>query len=201
MGGITDIFKSVLLDAGYRGTTPTFSVTHAGLMQAATSLTSITSSGSTLTKTSHGLSVNDVFVFTSLSGGAGLSLVSAGGIYYVLSVPTANTFTLGLRAGGSAITPSTALTAGTGNRVFEISGGSPAYARKSIAFAASAAGVSDDSTNGVDFDVPACTIDYGALFSASTAGNLCELVAVTQTVIAAQSVYRLTNATATMSST
>ena len=36
----------------------------------------------------------------------------------------------------------------------EVSGGTPAYARKAIAWNAAASGSMDDSTNGVDFDIP-----------------------------------------------
>ena len=39
----------------------------------------------------------------------------------------------------------------------EVTGGSPAYARKAIAWSAAAAGSMDDSTNGAVFDVPAST--------------------------------------------
>jgi hypothetical protein len=39
----------------------------------------------------------------------------------------------------------------------EVSGGSPAYARKAIAWNAASAGAMDDSTNGAVFDVPAAT--------------------------------------------
>jgi hypothetical protein len=37
----------------------------------------------------------------------------------------------------------------------ELTGGSPAYARKAIAFNNASSGASDDSTNGITFDVPA----------------------------------------------
>ena len=50
----------------------------------------------------------------------------------------------------------------------EISGGSPAYARKAIAWNSAASGSMDDSTNGVELDVPAgTTVSYVGLWSAS----------------------------------
>lgn len=52
----------------------------------------------------------------------------------------------------------------------EITGGSPAYARKSVTYAASASG-QKASSNAQLFDVPASTVSYIGLWSASTAGT------------------------------
>jgi len=53
----------------------------------------------------------------------------------------------------------------------ELTGGSPAYARKAVTWAAAAAGVRDN-TAGLTFDVPAgITVLYGGLWDALTVGN------------------------------
>lgn len=62
----------------------------------------------------------------------------------------------------------TAYDAAGGN---EVSGGSPAYARKAIAFSAASAGANDSSTNPT-FDVPASTtVAFKGLWSAETGGT------------------------------
>lgn len=184
----TELAKNLMLDA-LKGTNPTTPITHVGLLQADSGLTGLTSSGSTITKTSHGYSVNDLVVFSALTGGAGLV---AGDVYFVTAVTT-NTFTVGTKPGGTAVTPTTNLTAGTVTRYVEISGGSPAYARKAIAYAAAAGGIADDSTNGAVIDVPACTVNAVGEWSASTAGTLLTFATVTAEVFAAQGTYTVTD--------
>lgn len=53
-----------------------------------------------VTSTAHGLAVDDVVRFTSLTGGTGLAVATN---YWVISVPTANTFTISATKGGSAV--------------------------------------------------------------------------------------------------
>jgi hypothetical protein len=61
----------------------------------------ITASSSTLTSaTSHGLSVGDAVVLGAITTTTG---VTAGTVYYVLTVPSATTFTIGAAPGGSAL--------------------------------------------------------------------------------------------------
>ena len=75
----------------------------------------------------------------------------------------------------------------------EVSGGSPAYARKAISFNAAAAGAIDSSTVPV-FDVPASTtITYVGFWSALTAGTFLGWADVTDEVFAAQGQYTLTD--------
>lgn len=186
----TELAKNVMLDALCKGTSPALSITHAGLLQAATALTSVSSSSSTFTKTSHGLSVGDLIVFSSMTGGTG---ITAGATYFVLTAPDANTFTIGTKPSGATLTPSVALSAGTVTKYTEISGGSPAYARKAIAFAVAALGLSDDSTNGAVFDVPACTVDAIGEYSASTSGSLLTFTIVTPVTFAGQDTATLTD--------
>lgn len=57
----------------------------------------------TFTLASHGLSVGDAVVLTALTTGA-VDVVFVDTLYYVLTAPTANTFTIGTRAGGATIT-------------------------------------------------------------------------------------------------
>lgn len=76
----------------------------------------------------------------------------------------------------------------------EISGGSPAYARKSTAFSAAAAGSMDNSDAPV-FDVPAgTTVAHVGFWDAVTAGNFLGSVDVTDEVFAGQGTYTLTDA-------
>lgn len=77
----------------------------------------------------------------------------------------------------------------------EISGGSPAYARKAIAWGSAASGAMDDSTNGAEFDVPSgTTVSYVGLWSASTAGTFYGFADVTDEVFASQGTYTVTDA-------
>ena len=115
--------------------------------------------------------------------------------YYVVN-KTANAFQIALTAGGSAVDFGTDLTATTSYvRLVEISGGSPAYARKAIAYNAAAGGSIDDSTNGAVFDIPAgATVDSIGFFDASTGGTLQAWDDVTSESFAAQGTYTVTDA-------
>ena len=57
----------------------------------------------TITETSHGLSVGDPVVARTITGDA-IGVVDDEQIYYVLTAPDANTFTIGATAGGTTIT-------------------------------------------------------------------------------------------------
>lgn len=81
----------------------------------------------------------------------------------------------------------------------EVTGGSPAYARKSITWNAAAAGALDDS-NAPVFDVPAgTTITHVGLWSASTAGTFYGSFDITDEVFGAQGTYTLSDADVTLS--
>ena len=76
----------------------------------------------------------------------------------------------------------------------EVSGGSPAYARKAITFNA-ASGGSLDSSNAPVFDVPAgTTVTHVGFWDASTAGNFLGYADVTDEAFGAQGTYTLTDA-------
>jgi len=85
----------------------------------------------------------------------------------------------------------TAYPATTGN---EITGGSPAYARKAITWAAASTGQISMSNDPV-FDVPASTVAAVGFFSAVTAGTQYGDYDVTDEVFAAQGTYTVTAAT------
>ena len=76
----------------------------------------------------------------------------------------------------------------------EVTGGSPAYARKAINFSAASAGSMASSSAPV-FDVPACTLAYVGFFDAATSGNFIGAAAVTSEVFASQGTYTVTSAT------
>ena len=85
-----------------------------------------------------------------------------------------------------------ALGGGTAN---EVTGGSPAYARRPVVWNA-ASGGSKVLSAGVTFDVPAgVTVRRVGLFSASTAGVYFGEGEITDEVYAAQGTYQLTAAT------
>jgi hypothetical protein len=76
----------------------------------------------------------------------------------------------------------------------EVTGGSPAYARKAITWNAAASGSMDDSNVPV-FDVPAATtVSYVGFWSLVTGGVFYGSANVTDEVFAAQGTYTLTDA-------
>ena len=168
------------------------SATHMGLMNKGADITGVTgvTSTDTLTKASHGLANGDMVILSALTGG---NLIVAGDPYFVVASAT-NTFQLALTPAGAAIDIGTDLSSATVNRVTELSGGSPAYARKTIAWNNAAAAVLDDSTNGNPFDVPAgSNVDYQTLHTASTAGNVLMVAPVTRESFAGQGTYTATD--------
>lgn len=205
MGKYTYAAKNLMLNA-LKGTNPTTPITHVGLLTAAaaplTAVTAVTSTD-TFTKTAHGLVNGDVVILTSVTGGTGgtdpLRYGNAGNgdenaePFFVIA-SAANTFQLSRTSGGAAVDIGTDITAATVTKLTEVTGGSPAYARKAIAYNAAADGTMDDSTNGAVFDVPAAAVvDYVGYFSAVTAGTLLGIDKVTQETFAAQGTYTLTD--------
>lgn len=80
------------------------------------------------------------------------------------------------------------------NGANEVTGGSPAYARKSITWNAAATGALDDS-NAPVFDIPAgTTVAFVGLWSALTNGTFYGSFDVTNEAFAAQGTYTLTDA-------
>lgn len=168
--------------------------THAGLFEAGTALTSVTgtTADDTFTKTAHGMANGTVVILSGLTGGSGLV---AGRVYFVIG-QTANTFQLSLTSGGSAVDLGSDVTAATVTPYTEISGGSPAYSREAIAYAAASGGAVDDSTNGAVFDVPAgVAVNAVGDFTASTSGTLLGFEVVTEKTDADQWTYTLTDRT------
>jgi hypothetical protein len=79
------------------------------------------------------------------------------------------------------------------NGANEISGGSPAYARKAITWNTAGGGTMDDSNIPL-FDVPAAkTVKYGGIWSLVTGGVFYGAAAVTNEAFAAQGTYTLTD--------
>lgn len=80
----------------------------------------------------------------------------------------------------------------------EATGGSPAYARKSITWNAASGGALDNNANPV-FDVPAGTYSHFGLWSAPTAGTFYGGGTLSATeVFGAQGTYTLTDVDVTM---
>lgn len=186
--------KDFMLDALFRNTLGSEDVTHIGAFQADAGQTGVTSVASTdiFTKTAHGFSAGDLVIFTALTGGTGLKLNYP---YFVIATNlAANTFMVSEKPGGASADHTSNVTAGTVQRFVELSGGSPAYARKSIAFNAASFGSIDDSTNGAVIDVAAgAKVSALGLFSALTSGTLQVFDLVTEETFAAQGTYTVTD--------
>lgn len=83
---------------------------------------------------------------------------------------------------------------GANSATSEVTGGSPAYARKAIAWNAASGGSIDDSTNGAVFDVPAGTT-VSWITGWNTAGTVRYFKKdVTDEVFGAQGTYTVTDA-------
>ena len=176
-------------------------ITYVGILEADAALTSvtITNAGDILTKASHGLSNGNLVVITELTGGAGIIAGNANNAdeaaraYYIVGV-NGNDFQLAEISGGSAITITSDGSCKV-TRLVEITGGSPAYAHKAIAWNAAANGSMDDSTNGAVFDMPASsTADYVGFFSALTNGTLYAIDKSTGESFVGQGTLTLTDA-------
>lgn len=200
MGVYTTAARDLMLNA-LKGTNPAVPITHAGLLTAGTPITGVTGVAATdlFTKASHGLTNGDLVILTALSGGAGLFAGDAGNAnelarpYFVVGV-SGNDFQLALTSGGAAVDFTSAVTALTITKLTEITGGSPAYARKAIAYNASAGGTMDDSTNGAVFDIPAAgVVSYASYHSAVSAGTLLAIDKLTEETFVGQGTYTLTD--------
>jgi hypothetical protein len=77
----------------------------------------------------------------------------------------------------------------------EVSGGTPAYARKAITYAAASGGSMAANGTLPVFDVPACTVAFVGLYSASTGGTKYATIEVTNEVFAAQGTYTVSAGT------
>lgn len=193
--------RNLMLNA-LKGTNPATPITHCGLLTAGAAITGVTgvTSTDTFTKTAHGLSNGDLVVLSEMTGGSGLvagDVGNANGLarsYYVIGV-TANTFQLSNTSGGAAADLGTDISAVKVTKLTEVTGGSPAYARKAIAFNAAAEATMDDSTNGAVFDIPAGgVVDYVGFYSAITAGTILAFDKVTQETFSGQGTYTLNDA-------
>lgn len=190
MGLFTDSGRNAMLNgSGFAAT-----ATYGGLLTAATAKTgTATASTDLVSSTSHGYSNTDVVVFTVLTGGTGLVLLQP---YYVISSLT-NSFAVSTTSGGSAVNILTDYSAISVKKLSEVTGGSPAYARKAWTWAAASAGSVNTSADPV-FDVPASTVDFVGFFSAVTSGNLLGISQVTSEVYAGQGTYTVTDTPTTI---
>lgn len=184
--------KDLMLKA-LKGTTPSVPITHAALFDEATAITSVTgvAATDTLTKVGHGLANGNLVVLRALTGGAGLIEEFP---YFVVNV-SGNDFKLSKLSGGSAVDFTSDISSTSVIKLVEISGGTPAYARKSITFSDPVGG-SMASSNQPVFDVPAAAVvNYCGFFSAVTSGTLLGIDQVTEETFGAQGTYTLTSAT------
>lgn len=92
---------------------------------------------------------------------------------------------------GAALYGALTTTAPSSSSGTEVSGGSPAYARKSLSWGSSTAGVV--SASAATFDVPASTTVVGfQVHSAVTAGTYYDGVGITSQTFASQGTYAIT---------
>lgn len=80
----------------------------------------------------------------------------------------------------------------------EVSGGSPAYARKAVTWAAASVGVKNLNGTLPVFDVPACTVKAVGFYDAATAGVQYGFYNVTDEIFAAQGTYGITAGSITL---
>lgn len=191
LGVVTQTGKNFMLDALFRNTLGAADVTHVGLYdfdngRNVTGETVDDNIDDTATPYANG----DIVIFTAKTGGSNIVLLKP---YYVINKAT-NLFQISEVAGGSAVDLGSDLTATTTiRRLTEISGGSPAYARKSIAFNAATGGSIDDSTAPV-FDIPAgATVDGVGFYDAVTVGTLQAFDDLTSESFAGQGTYTLSD--------
>lgn len=191
MGALSTAGKNLMLDA-LKGTNPSVPITHAALFDSAAALTpTAVTSTDVWTLTSHGLSNGDLIVIDSKTGGTGLTL----GRPYFVTGSTANTFTLSELSGGATVDVGTDVSASSIRKLVELTGGSPAYARKSSTFSASAGAVLV-SSNAPVFDAPAgVTVDYVGWYSAVTAGTLLAVDDLAPESYTGQGTYTLSTST------
>lgn len=196
----TALGKNLMLNA-HSGTNPATPTTHAALFQENAGLTGVTGVAATgiFTKAAHGYVAGDLLVFRAITGGTGFKAEFP--VFVIATNLATNTFSVSLTPGGTifnsaAVAPWTVdISAATSVKLVELTGGSPAYARKAIAFAAAGNGLQDDSTNGAVFDVPAAaTVNYCGFFSALTVGTLNAIKQLTTEVFSGQGTYTLTDA-------
>lgn len=193
---LASVAKHVALDAIARATAPALSITHVGAMVKGADITAVTGVTSTdiFSKAAHGLAAGDLVVFSGLTGGSNMV---AGHPYFVSATNlAAGTFSVSKLAAGTPIHDlGTDVTAATVNKLTEVTGGAPAYARVAIAYAVAAEEISDDTTNGAALNIPASTtVSYVSFHSASTAGTVMGVQSVTPEVFASQGVYTVTDA-------
>lgn len=167
--------------------------TKAALFTEQSAITSVTGTASsdTFNKNSHGLANGDLVVLRSKTGGTGIYEEQP---YFVIN-QAANTFQLSRLRGGSAINFTTDISGVSVVELTEVTGGSPAYTRESIAWNAAADAQIDDSTDGAAFDVPACTITYVGFYADTTDDDLYQLSKLASAeTFTAQGVFTLTDA-------
>lgn len=190
LGVVTQTGKNFMLDALFRNTLGAADVTHAGLFdfdngRNVTGETVDDNIDDTATPYANG----DIIIFTAKTGGSNIVLLKP---YYVIN-KAANLFQISEVAGGAAVDLGSDLTATTTVRkLTEISGGSPAYARKAIAFNAATLGSIDDSTAPA-FDIPAgATVDGVGLYDQLAAGGTLQAFDdLTSEAFAGQGTYTL----------
>lgn len=192
MGYFTDYGLNAMLNgSGFAGT-----ATYAGLLVAAAAKTgTATASTDVISSTSHGYSNGDVVIFTTLTGGSGLTLNRP---YYVVNQAT-STFQVAKSAGGTVVDITSDYSTINVKKLTEVSGGSPAYARKGLTWTTAAAGTIGISST-YAFDVPAGTVDAVGFYNASSSGTLLAGHVGTQEVFGAQGTYTLTSAPMTLTS-
>ncbi|HWU23095.1 MAG TPA: hypothetical protein VN088_16275 [Nocardioides sp.] len=108
--------------------------------------------------------------------------------------PTSRALDLSANAVGSVAVSASLHTADPGaTGASEVSGGSPAYARKTVAYTTASGGTGCDLSAAVTFDVPASTITHYGLWDASANFLGGEALSASQT-FASQGTYELTSA-------
>ncbi len=103
--------------------------------------------------------------------------------------------------GGQAVFGSLHTAAPGSTGASEVTGGSPAYARKGLTWN-SASGGSKTLSNTPTFDIPAgTTVAYVGLWSAASAGTYYGYIDITDEIYAAQGTYQITSGSLDLNAT
>lgn len=134
-----------------------------------------------------------VINWTAIGGATGYKLYrgTAAGSENVLvaTLGAVLTYTDTGAAGTAATVPASNTSGGANAQGTEVTGGSPAYARKALTWGAPSNGV---VTASATFDVPACTVVGTGVFSAATAGNYIDGNTVTNVTFSTQDTVTVT---------
>jgi hypothetical protein len=185
----TGEFENAALTAMAKKEAPSVGVTHVGAGKYATAITTWTGAGNILTHTAHGLVDKDFVVLNSFTGGTALV---AKRLYYVKKVGVNEIELFNVYALTGTAVSAASVTEASISKIEEATGGSPAYARIAVTFAAGADRKTIDSTEREVNMAAGQVVDCNMYFSAvSGAGTTLATADITKETFAAQGILKV----------